>query len=128
MDPKFQLILQRVKREGTVSDVFDYVRNKLVSAHCNVTLSILTVTEENHKRCIFSSLASICSAVLPSKRNIKILSICCSNINARRYCGDWSVFFLHGSKHGLVLRAPLRCIIKMHINRGPLCINKMFYI
>ena len=35
------------------SNVFDDVRNKLVSAHCTVTSNVLTVTKENHKRCIF---------------------------------------------------------------------------
>ena len=37
-------------------NVFDDVRNKLVSAHCTVTLNVLTVTDENHKRCIFPIL------------------------------------------------------------------------
>ena len=35
------------------TNVFDDVRNKFVSAHCILTLDVLTVTEENHKRCIF---------------------------------------------------------------------------
>ena len=37
-------------------DDFDDVRNKLVSAHCTVTSNVLTVTDENHKRCIFPIL------------------------------------------------------------------------
>ena len=36
--------------------VFDDVRNKLISSHCTVTLNVLTVTDENHKRCIFQIL------------------------------------------------------------------------
>ena len=35
------------------SNVFDDVRSKFVSAHCIVTLNVLTVTDEIHKRCIF---------------------------------------------------------------------------
>ena len=35
------------------SNIFDDVLNKLVSAHCTVTSTVLTVTDENHKRCIF---------------------------------------------------------------------------
>ena len=38
------------------SNVFDDVRNKLVSAHCPVTVNVLTMTDENHKRCIFRIL------------------------------------------------------------------------
>ena len=45
-------------KKGLQSYVFDDVRNKLVSAHCTVTLNVLTVTDD---------LASLCSAVLPLK-------------------------------------------------------------
>ena len=38
------------------SNVFEDVRNKLISAHCTVTSNVLTVTDENHKRCIFPIL------------------------------------------------------------------------
>ena len=44
-----------LKREFQ-SNVFDDVRNKLVSAHCPVTSNVLTVTDENHKRCVFPIL------------------------------------------------------------------------
>ena len=36
-------------------DVFDDIRNKFGSAHCIVTSNVLTVTDENDKRCIFQS-------------------------------------------------------------------------
>ena len=39
--------------------VFEDVRNKLVTAHCTVTSNVLTVTDENHKRCIFSMFRSL---------------------------------------------------------------------
>ena len=35
------------------SNIFDDVRNKLVSAHCTVTSNVLTVIDENYKLCIF---------------------------------------------------------------------------
>ena len=35
------------------SNVFDDVHSKFVSAHCIVTLNVLTVTDEIHKRSIF---------------------------------------------------------------------------
>ena len=38
------------------SYVFDDVRNKLVSNHCTVASNVLTVTDENHKQCIFPIL------------------------------------------------------------------------
>ena len=41
------------------SNVFDDVRSKFVSAHCIVTSNVLTVTDENHKRCIFSMKCSL---------------------------------------------------------------------
>ena len=41
---------------GISIQCFDDVHNKLVSAHCTVTLNALTVTDENHKRCIFPNL------------------------------------------------------------------------
>ena len=39
------------------SYVFDNVRNKLVSANCTATSNVLTVTDENYKRCIFPILS-----------------------------------------------------------------------
>ena len=39
------------------SYVFDDVHNKLVSANCLVTSNVLTVTDENHKICIFPILS-----------------------------------------------------------------------
>ena len=44
-----------MKREFQ-SSVFDEVRNKLVSAHCTVMSNVLTVTDKNHKQCIFPIL------------------------------------------------------------------------
>ena len=44
-----------LKREFQ-SCIFDDLCNKLVSAHCTVTSHVLTVTDENHKRCIFPIL------------------------------------------------------------------------
>ena len=41
------------------SNVFDDVRNKFVSAYCIVTSNVLTVTDENHKRCIFQKSESL---------------------------------------------------------------------
>ena len=38
--------------------VFDDVRNKFVSADCIVTSTVLTVTDENHKRCMYISSRS----------------------------------------------------------------------
>ena len=38
------------------SNVFEDIRNKFVSAHCIVTSNVLTVTNENHKWCIFPIL------------------------------------------------------------------------
>ena len=38
------------------SNVFDDVRNKFVYAHWIVTSNVLTVTDENHKRCLFPIL------------------------------------------------------------------------
>ena len=38
------------------SNVFDDVRNKLISAHCTVTSNVLIETDENNKRCIFPIL------------------------------------------------------------------------
>ena len=35
------------------SNVFDDIHNKFDSAHCIVTSNVLTVTDENDKRCIF---------------------------------------------------------------------------
>ena len=40
------------------SYVFEDVRNKLVSAHCAVKSNVLTVTDENHRRCIFPILTA----------------------------------------------------------------------
>ena len=45
--------------KGIQSYVFEDVRNKLVTAHCTVTSNVLTVTDENHKRCIFSMFRSL---------------------------------------------------------------------
>ena len=39
------------------SNVFDDIRNKLISAHCTVMLNVLTVTDDNHKQCIFPILS-----------------------------------------------------------------------
>ena len=44
-----------LKREFQ-SNVFDDVRNKVVSVHFTVTSNVMTVTDENHKRCIFPFL------------------------------------------------------------------------
>ena len=46
-----ELVADVVENNGYV---FDNVHNKLVFAHCTVTSNFLTVTDENHKRCMFS--------------------------------------------------------------------------
>ena len=46
----------RLRNLNFQSYVFDDVRNKLVSIHCNVRSNVLTVTDENRKRCIFTIL------------------------------------------------------------------------
>ena len=44
------------EKEISIQYVFDNICNKLILAHSTVTLNVLTVTNENHKRCILPIL------------------------------------------------------------------------
>ena len=53
------------------SNVFDDVRNRFVSAHCIVTSIVLTVTDENHKLCLFPILPVFLGLILLAKLNLE---------------------------------------------------------
>ena len=56
--------------------VFDNVHKKLVPAHYTVTSNVLTVTDENHRRCIFPILPVIFHSLNPIfYKKFKLISL-----------------------------------------------------
>ena len=52
----FIALMKSTLKSEFQSHVLDNVRNKLLSTHFTVMSNVLTVTDENHKQCIFPIL------------------------------------------------------------------------